>query len=201
MRRVVAPICECCGKNTAHPGLCSTCQETAPDFHAVRSVAYFEGPLREALHRLKYAGDITLAEALADHLIELFTGQAWEVDLVVPVPLGVAHQAERGYNQAALLAWPVAMACNLTYRPQALARIRETRSQVGLGFAERQLNIAGAFQADPAVVSTKRVMVIDDVTTSGATLQACAAALLAAGCVQVYGLTLARTAHAPKEGA
>jgi competence protein ComFC len=195
MHWVLPPFCDCCGKSNSHPGLCAACQAELPPYAAVRSVAVFDGALREALHRLKYAGDIPLAEALACHLIELYRRQPWEVDLVVPVPSGVTHRAQRGYNQAALLAWPLALACNLSYRPNALNKARETRSQVGLNFAERHENIAGAFQADPRIVTGKSVMIVDDITTSGATLHNCAASLLSSGCERVYGLTLARTAY------
>ena len=197
LRWVLSPVCESCGQSLSQSGLCLDCQLALPPYTALRSVAFFEGTLRQALHRLKYAGDLALGEALACHLIQKYQQMDWGVELVVPVPLGIAREAERGYNQAALLAWPLALSVGLIYRPSALIKARETRSQVGLGFVERRLNIAGAFRADPTIVHGKTVLVVDDVTTSGATLQACAEALLAAGCDQVYGLTLARTSYAP----
>jgi predicted amidophosphoribosyltransferase len=109
--------------------------------------------------------------------------------------LGVARLKECGYNQAALLARPLALGCGLAFRPQALTRVRETRSQVGLSFVQRCENVSGAFQAWPDRVSGLNVLVVDDVATSSATLEACAAALLGAGANQVYGLTLARAGH------
>lgn len=116
----------------------------------------------------------------------------WEVDLVTAVPSGIARRAERGYNQASLLALPLALGSGLPYRSRALSKIAETRSQVGLNPYERRANVAGAFQATSDEVRGKRVLVIDDVTTSGATMEACAAALTKAAASQVYGLTLAR---------
>ncbi len=136
---------------------------------------------------------MALAEILARPLIVTLKELQWPIDLVTPVPAGRIHQEERGYNQAALLARPVALGCGIPYRPRALVKIKEARSQVGLTFAERYQNVSGVFLARPAIVQGKNVLVIDDVTTSGATLEACAKAILTARATKVYGLTLART--------
>ncbi len=119
--------------------------------------------------------------------------------MVVPVPLGVARKKERGYNQASLLAYPLALRFNLAYRPKALWRVRETKSQVSLNRQERQKNVSEAFKAGAKLVNEKTILVIDDVTTSGATLDACAVALLKAGAKKVYGLTLARAEFSSAE--
>jgi ComF family protein len=152
----------------------------------------FGGPLRAALHRLKYQRDIALGEALALPLISLFQGLNWPVDCVTATPIGVARRAERGYNQASLLALPLALAGGIPYLSKALVKTRETRSQVGLNRAERRENLSGAFRAETKIVRGKSVLVVDDVITSGATMQACALALLDAGATRVFGLTLAR---------
>lgn len=195
---VSPPVCERCGQRLANGRLCQECLVSPPAYLALRSWAVFEGPLRQALHRLKYAGDMALGEILARPLIKLFMETNWPVNLVTPVPMGIVRRAERGYNQAALLAWPLALSCNLAYRPKALSKIRETRSQVGLNRDERRNNVLGAFRADPDLVLHRTVLIVDDVTTSGATMQTCAGALLAAGAEQVYGLTLARAFHIPE---
>jgi ComF family protein len=148
--------------------------------------------VRNAIHRLKYRRDIALGEVLARPMIECFQSVGWQVDLVTPVPLGVARYAERGYNQAALLARPLALSCGLRYASQALIKIKDTRSQVGLGIEQRRENVAGAFMAQNRFVEGRSVLVVDDVTTSGATLEACAVALMSAGAKMVYCLTLAR---------
>ena len=187
-------ICPLCGQPQAGQALCRRCQQVPPPYAALRSWAIFGGRVRNAIHRLKYKGDLGLGEALARPLVACLQQVGWPVDLVVPVPLGLARLAERGYNQAALLAWPVSLALGVPYRPKSLRRLRETRSQVGLKLAERQQNVQGAFGARREWVAGKTPLVVDDVTTSGATLAACAAALLEAGASQVYGLTLARAA-------
>ena len=144
------------------------------------------------MHRLKYARDIALGEVLARPLLEMLNQLDWQIDLVTSVPVGVARRAERGYNQATLLAFPLALASGVPFRSQALFKARETRTQVGLTLAQRRENVHQAFQARPEIVVGRRVLVVDDVTTSGATIEACASALNAAGASQVYGLTLAR---------
>jgi ComF family protein len=117
---------------------------------------------------------------------------AWQIDVIIPVPLGVARQKERGYNQAALIARPVALGTGRSYRPKALSRVRETKTQVGLSIEERRKNVGGAFKAERQRVVDKNVLLIDDVLTTGSTMEACAAALIEAGAGKVYGLTLAR---------
>jgi ComF family protein len=148
--------------------------------------------VRSALHQLKYRRDIALGERLAEPLSALYQAQGWSIDLVTPVPLGIARLKERGYNQAALIARPFSLANDLRYDPHALKRTRETRSQVGLSVAERKINVKDAFMARSEVVAGKNVLLIDDVATSSATLDACSAALCMAGAAQVYCLTLAR---------
>jgi ComF family protein len=148
--------------------------------------------LRNAIHRLKYYRDIALGEILARPMIVCLSLIAWNVDLVIPVPISLSRRSERGYNQAALLARPIALYFGMNYQPQALKKSRETRSQVGLSVKERQANVHGAFFAEQRIVEGKNILVVDDVTTSGATLNACGQALRNAGAKQVYCLTLAR---------
>ncbi len=185
-------ICRVCGQILPVAGLCSSCRQHPPPYVALRSWAVFGGPLRQAMHRLKYSRDIALGEVLARPLLQLLHQQDWKIDLVTSVPVGVARRAERGYNQATLLAFPLALAGGIPFRSQALLKVRETRSQVGLTPAQRRENVSAAFQASAEIVTARNVLVVDDVTTSGATIEACALALRTAGARQVFGLTLAR---------
>lgn len=112
--------------------------------------------------------------------------------MVLPVPLSVNRLKNRGYNQTAFLAYPISQYFRLPYQPYAIYRTRNTRSQVGLTGTERRDNLKEAFKAVPALVQDKKVIIIDDVFTTGSTLNACAQALKAAGASQVFGLTLGR---------
>jgi ComF family protein len=148
--------------------------------------------MRKAIHQLKYGGDMALGEILSVYLVRMFTKLKWEVRIVVPVPLALDRLSQRGYNQSSLLARPMAVQLGLEYLPNALNRVKETRAQVGLSARERKYNVFGAFAAKKALVSEKKVLVVDDVTTTGSTLDACASALLDAGASEVFAMTLAR---------
>jgi ComF family protein len=164
-----------------------------PYYKALRSWAVYKSEVREAIRRLKYRRNLALGQALAVPIINQLCSLAWPVEVVMPVPLGLARLAQRGYNQASLLARPVALSLQLPYQTQAIKRHRETKSQVEMSsFASRRENVAGAFTADHFKVNGKKILVIDDVTTSGATMNACAKALSEAGASEVYGFTLAR---------
>lgn len=193
-------LCPTCGQPNTYDcnTPCKRCQQYPPAFAAVRSWGVFAGPLQHALHRLKYHRDLALGEILARHLIEQLSRLNWQFDVVIPVPLSAKRLHERGYNQAALLALPVALAFHRPYIPAALHRRRHTESQVHLNFQQRQQNVAGAFIATPHRVRGKNILVIDDVATTSATLDACAHALLDAGANQVYGLTMARAVFKPQ---
>ena len=195
---ILPPLCNRCGRKmaTGNQALyCRECYNRRPAFDALRSWAMFEGVTRNALHRLKYESDVALGEVLSRPLTQLVQESNWQVDLVTPVPIGKQRSHERGYNQAAMLAKPMALSLGLKYAPQSLMRVRETVSQVGLSHKERQHNVAGAFAAQRNMVEDKSVLVVDDVTTSGATLNACSQAILDEGARTVFCLTLARAAH------
>ena len=187
-------MCSCCGLPAlpGKTGLCSDCKNQPPFFKALRSWCIYQGPAREAIHRLKYSRDVGLGEVLARYLIRLTPTLPWQVDLVTCVPLSSKRLKQRGYNQASLLARPVALALRAPYRPDLLLRNRDTLSQVDLSAQERRQNVAGAFSPAEKFPKGASILVIDDVTTTGSTQNACAQALLEAGASAVYGLTLAR---------
>jgi competence protein ComFC len=190
-------ICLHCGRmqTTAVP-LCSLCQqETDPPLTLTRAAALYTEPLRSAIYALKYEGQMELGAPLARYLVAIFQRPPWteltfSFDGCIPVPLHPKRQKERGYNQAALLASGFVERINLPLRETWLVRSRETASQATLSAEERWQNIADAFVAS-ADVAGKRLLVIDDVRTTGATLTACADALRKAGATIVCGLTLA----------
>lgn len=197
---VLPPICAHCGRPQTRSGdLCLPCHKGERDaFALVRVATVYKNPLRPAIHGLKYGGQPELGGLLARYLIAVAQQPPWtailpEIDGVIPVPLHAERMAERGYNQSALLAGGLAGGTGLELREAWLRRERLTRSQVGLNAAERQQNVADAFQADPAVQG-KRLLLVDDVFTTGATLSACAQALRKAGAGAVYGLVLSTPA-------
>lgn len=185
------PLCQVCGVPQQVSEVCQVCASHRPRFTALRAWAVFDDPVQEALHRLKYRRDIGLGDSLASQMIDFVRGLGWQIDMIVPIPLGIKRQKERGYNQVALVARPLAIALGLEYAPQVLTRRRETRSQVGLSKDARRENVHGVFEAG-VHVNGKTVLVMDDVATTGSTLSAGAEALFSSGAKDVYALTVAR---------
>jgi len=173
---------------------CSVCQTISRPYTAVRNLADYTGVIRECIHALKYENNQGLGVVFSDELAAVVVAAGWSPDLVVPVPLSRQRMAERGYNQAACLAKPLAARLDIRYHPYGLARTRDTASQVGLSGEDRRRNVTGAFQAIPEVVAGKKVLLVDDVMTTGSTLEACASALTESGAGAVYCLTLGRFA-------
>jgi ComF family protein len=159
----------------------------------MRSYAIYQGALRED----KYEHDMALGEILAAMMISSLKKLNWSLDIVTSVPLGLVRFEERGYNQATLLARPIALSQKISFSQSVLTRIRETQTQVWLTLKERQENMKGAFRADRRLAEGKNIHVVDDVTTSGATINACAKALLEAGASRIYGFSLARAVFQP----
>lgn len=169
------------------------CRRDPLRINGIRSVALFDGVLREAIHRLKYRGLRSLAVPLGQMLVDYWRAHPLPVDVVVPVPLHPRRERERGYNQAVLLAREFSKSTGLSLMEEGLARVRETPPQIGLNAAERKVNVRGAFRCQRQELRGKKVLLLDDVCTTGATLEACSMALWEAGARSVWGLTLART--------
>ena len=151
-----------------------------------------EGAIREAVHALKYRGVRALAPTLGGLLADYVTREAVPVDTLVPVPLHPRRERSRGYNQSALLAQAMGEVLDVPVESGALRRLRQTPTQASsVGEDERRSNVSGAFEAEAGLVRGRRMVVIDDVCTTGATLEACAMALRSAGAASVWGLTLA----------
>lgn len=189
-------ICRRCGR--AQRQLTATCNhcvdEDAFVLTMTRAAAFHRSPLREAIHAFKYEDRTELAALLGRYLTAAFDAPCWRlaqpVDLVVPVPLHADRLKERGFNQAELLAAAFCRRSGLAMAPDCVQRVRHTPHQVGLNAVERRQNVAAAFEALPTV-GDKSLLLIDDVYTTGATLNACASAALDAGAARVYALTLA----------
>ena len=153
----------------------------------------YGGALARAIVRFKYEGRSDLARPLGSLLLRASPMFApLGIDVVVPVPLHPARLADRGFNQAALLAAPLARALGAVHAPRALARTRNTSRQADLDRESRMTNVSFAFAArQPDVVEGKRILIVDDVRTTGSTLRACAAALTSARAGFVHAIALA----------
>ena len=203
VRRLAPPLCPLCGRPQETSCICSRCASTLsrqnrrPPLDGIRSVAYLEGSLRDAIYGLKYHYIRELAQPLGDLLVDYYRSTPLPADTIVPVPLHRRRQRERGYNQSALLARRLGAVTGIPVRSDLLRRHRYTRSQTRLNAQQRALNVQGAFsgvkQHDmERAINGKKVLLIDDVATTGATLQACALALRAQGASSVWALTVAR---------
>jgi len=190
--RVEHPFCTRCGDKVATEGLCARCRTSPLRIERIRSAVYFKGALREAIHHLKYKGRTALAKPLGNLMTTYWQQHPMAVDVVVPVPLHAARLRERGYNQAALLARELAQQAGLPIDEETLVRKRATAPQVELNAKQRKENVRDAFYCSGNALAGKRVLLIDDVCTTGATLEACAVALCENGARSVQALTLAR---------
>ncbi len=126
--------------------------------------------------------------------MQVIQREKWQIDLITAVPLNEKRHKERGYNQAEVLARPLARKMGIPYSLHLIKRIKQTKSQVGLSLLDRQNNVADAFLTVSTLVVSKNILIIDDVATTGSTLDACAKALKDAGAKNVFALTLAKTA-------
>ena len=172
-------------------GRCALCRGNLQGFDAAYSFGSYEGALRELIHLFKYGRVRTLARPLAGHLVSALPREE-RFDAIVPMPLHWFRRWERGFNQAALLARELGRRSGLPVI-QAARRKRPTAPQAGLSNARRRVNVAGAFApASQRSVRGLRVLLVDDVLTTGATASACARALKNAGARYVAVLTLAR---------
>jgi len=199
-RSQVKPIdhtraCPICDYPDIGNNKCPDCANSVPVFTALRSFTIYEGPFRNAIHRLKYHSDIGIAEILGNYLVEVYSSVDWQPDLITAVPLSPDRYKQRGYNQSALVARYLSWRIKIPFAPKAVVRAKETTSQVGLDGNQRRSNVENAFLADPQRCRGKSILLIDDVATTGATLSSCAQAFHRAGASRVFGLTLARAIH------
>jgi ComF family protein len=191
IRPITPPICDKCGDPLAHlAGTCPGCEGRDQIIQRLRAIGEYEGVLREIIHAFKYSGRHSIAPPLAAHMRTRGTDVLRLADGVVPVPLHWRRKYERGFNQARLLARHLGLPLI-----DALVRRRHTKPQVELAAETRRSNVTNAFvlrMHHESLVAGMRLVIVDDVSTTGATLEACAKALMEAGAREVSGLTAAR---------
>lgn len=192
MQVITPPICPVCGRPKSQGSVCPDCRDTRAQLDGVRAPFVFEGIIRQAIHELKYRNLRALAPAMAGWLYDYLVENPVAADVLVPVPLHHKRLRDRGYNQSALLAGELGRLSGLPVAADGLVRHLYAAPQArSAGVSERQRNVADAFTCPDRRFDGQRVLLIDDVSTSGATLNACAGALRSAGAVQVWGLVVA----------
>ncbi len=197
VRFLAAPLCQCCGIPLEQPEQdpCADCQVRRPAIRRARSALIYDDGSRDLLLRLKHADALSGVPVLARWMVRAGSEILPEADWLVPVPLYWTRLFRRRYNQSAELARAIARFSGVAVLPDGLQRTRNTPSQGGLTRAGRQANVLGAFYVSPRHrkrLSNRKVVLVDDVMTTGATLNACASALLDAGAAQIDALCLAR---------
>ena len=188
-------VCERCGRPMA-VGCSFWCQQADPPLQLFRAAAsYYVPPLHEAIHQFKYNNQPELASDLAKYLVASFDASCWTpirntITAVAPIPGDPKRKQERGYNQAELLADAFCDARHLPLYTELLEKVETTESQTSLSWSERTKNVEGKYIASPNMAG-HHLLLIDDVSTSGATMATCSSAALSAGAACVYGLSIA----------
>lgn len=201
--RITDPMCECCGRpfdspfvvQSARP-LCRLCRIDFYAFEKARSFALYDDTLSEAIVLLKHEEVTRLGHWFAERLAEvvLQAPDAWQADVVVPVPLHSGRCRERGYNQAELIARPLAKKLKLPFDSNLLVRTKPRPAQLVLSRTDHWRSVRGAYATREGghMIDSLRVLLVDDVLTTGATLDSCARTLKKAGARAILGLTIAR---------
>ncbi len=190
---IMTPVCPFCGVDKPLDIPCTSCPVFQPVIDGIRAPFRFEGTIRSAVHQLKYRNLRAIAAPLAKMMADYLDDNPLPYGIIIPVPLHNKRLRERGYNQSELLAKEIAGLTGVRIEKDLLTRHRHTPAQVMTkSIQERRANLTGAFTCKSENINGKKVLLIDDVATSGATLDACAKALKSAGAVSVWGLTLAR---------
>ena len=188
-----APRCHRCGNPGPNPCLCIAEATRVWPLDGMRSVFEFESPVREAVLAFKYSNLRSVGSVLSGYVGEMLTKDGLEFDVLAPVPLHKRRLRQRGYNQAEIIAQHLGERLGVKVDERLLNRVTYAGPQARASTAdERRTNVARAFQCDAGKLEDVRVAVVDDVTTTGATLRACAAALKRAGAGEVWGVTVAR---------
>ncbi|MCE5314870.1 MAG: ComF family protein [Armatimonadota bacterium] len=176
--------------------ICNDCRNQLYEFESAASAGVYEGVLRKALHALKYDRHLVMVEPLADLMTRCFPRRQFsgKVDVVVPIPIHRCRMVDRGFNQSLELSRRMCERLSLPLEPQVLYKTRRTRHQADLSQDQRVANLRCAFGvSNPNIVAGKQVLLVDDVFTTGSTLNEAALALKNAGAQSVHVYTLSRS--------
>ncbi len=190
---IMPPVCPLCGRPQPSGVMCPDCVSWQADIDAIRSPFRFEGTVKQAVYQLKYRNLRAIAPFLAGLMADYLEMYPVTGDVLVPVPLHRSRYRARGYNQSFLLAEGLAGRLGLPVESRVLVKTRTGTPQAKTtSVHERKANVAGSFSCIGTGLAGREVILVDDVATSGATLNACAKALKEAGATTVTGLTFAR---------
>lgn len=191
--RIMEDTCPVCGRQQPEGELCHTCLNSRPAIDSIHAPFRFEGLIRQAVHKFKYQNLRALDAPLACFMNEYLAKHPLEANAIMPVPLHPKRLRQRGYNQSHLLALKLGKLSGLPVNDNYLLRQRPTPPQTETtSVKQRRANVAGAFTCAKEKLDGQHILLIDDVATSGATLDTCAAALKLNGAASVRALTLAR---------
>lgn len=188
--------CRCCAQpfpSATSNHLCGSCLKRPPSFSIVHAAGIYQGSIKDAVHQLKYRNQLTLAKPLGQLLGKVIaaTGNGFVPDQIIPVPLHPHRLRERGYNQALEVARPIAQQLGLPIDTTLLQRSRKTEQQQGLSATERKSNLRNAFTLVSKAPALK-VLLIDDVMTTGETVRECSRTLLAGGVAEIQVAVVGR---------
>lgn len=189
---ISSDFCEKCGKQLKpNRTICDDCKKTLHFYENGRSVFVYDGEIKSAILDLKYHNKMYLAHTLGAVMANLYSNSAkWKADAVIAVPSDYDRIVERGYNQSELIAEKFSKFTNIPYKNNIIKKVRKTTHQQLLNRNERMTNLVGSFYAIK-IKDIKNIIIIDDVYTTGATVDACAKALIDAGYSKVYFMTVA----------
>jgi ComF family protein len=198
---VLSPLCPICGIpfiGTGTDHRCGACHANPPHFDTARAHFLYDGAIRDLIHSFKYSQKTHLSNPLALLALEGIGGFLTEQHphLIIPVPLHRSRLRQRGFNQAVLLGRVLSRHLGVPMLTDVLTRTRSTTPQIDLSAAERRMNVKGAFTVKRAdIVADKRILLLDDVMTTGSTMDECAKEIKKAGADMVIAVTIARTAR------
>ncbi len=200
---ITAPYCYQCGKPLSplvsfeKNAICVDCHNKKNHFYFTRSVAYYQGVMRKCIHLLKYKKQVKLIKPLGDIMVDYFIKNKdigiQEIDLIIPVPLFRKDYLKRGFNQSSLLAKYLADYFSKPFTENLLIKDKNNISQVGLSRPERRSNVKQAYSIDSScLIKSDYILLIDDIYTTGATVEACCRELKRTDIKKIFVLTLAR---------
>jgi ComF family protein len=180
-------VCPSCNRNSYGGSLCVKCENSPPFFERIYAHGLYLGRLQKAIHNLKYNRQISFGAKIGEEIGYQIKGNNWNFDIVLPIPLSKQRYKKRGYNQVQLMAEAIGFVNGVFYSNSILIRRKDTSSQVGLTLKERENNIKGAFFVKSNQIVGKNILIVDDVFTTGSTLNEAAYTLKSAGANKIFG--------------